>query len=405
MSTFNPQIWVGQGNRYSEAPPKVWRTATAAISIPTSVYPKLLHNGTLHGLTSMAMPSIQASSMITTGFCKEFFSDNAPSPMTSEILTRLCYLTLPSLKIINILHSELRQAWSNGARSVRYTHLVPIDSGEATVTYFPLYVISYWKELTEMKNTHGHWQHSSDCVLKYLHSQKMPEIEPVAHHAWKYMAALLWNQSMKVLKNHNTVHTLYRILGDSWLSSSQMNDQLCLLAEEALDIGGRAVNIHYEDCQFSNILVDTYKAQKKKPYGHVWLEGVGQFIAEGKSLATIVHLGKVNGIPHWVALVVDQSTQKILYGDPLGNPVDPVLEGAVHWWLSEHIASELLIGSLPMTLQLDHHNCGILSVNGIRNLTAALPSLAKASSVGLALLQMSLFNNIAERVMTRVHTD
>ncbi|PBK61761.1 hypothetical protein ARMSODRAFT_981160 [Armillaria solidipes] len=256
----------------------------------------------------MPMPSIQGSSKITTEFCKEFFSDNAPSPMTSKTLTCLCYLTLPSLKIINIFHSKLKQAWSDGTRSVRYVHLASIDSGEATVTYFPLYVISYWKKLTEMKNAHGHWQHSSNFVLKYLHSQKMPKIEPVAHCAWEHMAALLWNQSMKVLDNHDKVHTLYCLLGDTWLLSSQINDQLCLLAEEALDIGERAVNIHYEDCQFGNILVDVYKAWRKKLYGHAWLEGVGQSVVEGKSLATIVHLGKVNGIPHWVALVVNGST-------------------------------------------------------------------------------------------------
>ncbi len=400
MSVLNPQIWVGQGNKYSEAPPKVRHAAAATVSIPASVYPKLLHNGTLCGLTSMPMPSIQPSSIITTEFCKEFFSDNTPSPMTSETLTCLHYLSLPSLKIINILHSELRQAWSDGARSVRYMHLAPIDSGEANVTYFPLYVISYWKELTRMKNAHGHWQQSSDFVLKYLHSQKMPKIEPVARCAWEYKAALPWNQSMNILDNHDEVHTPYPLLGDTWLSSSQINDQLCLLAEEALDIRGRAANIRYEDCQFSNILVDEYKAWKKKLYGLAWLEGVGQSVAEGKVLATIVHLGKVNGIPHWVALVIDGSMQQVLYGNPLGNPIDPVLEGAVCWWLSEHITSKLSLQSLPMTLQLDHHNRGILSVNGIGNFTAMLPSLAKALSVGLALLQISLFNNVAKRVMT-----
>ncbi len=220
MSVLNPQIWVGQGNKYSEAPPKVRHAAAATVSIPASVYPKLLHNGTLCGLTSMPMPSIQPSSIITTEFCKEFFSDNTPSPMTSETLTCLHFLSLHHLKSSIFFTPSSDRPGPMGQ-----------DLYDTCILHLLIVAKLMWRTFLYMSSVTGRswprWRMhmgigSSQVTLFWnISTPKDAQDWTCCTSCMGVQGCLPWNQSMNILDNHDEVHTPYPLLGDTWLSSSK----------------------------------------------------------------------------------------------------------------------------------------------------------------------------------------
>lgn len=405
MSGTAIEAWLGAGQKYSDAPPAIRREANDILSIPTHLRQQLLHDGTLRGLASCTLLEVQAKNTIDGDIIKEFFSRSPPASFTSTSLLSLRYQQIPSPKVINSLFDTLRQAWTDGYQSVRYAHLAPIDSGKATVSAYPLFVVSYWKEILDEKNARGKWQRASDFVMGHLHSEKNPELEAVAAQTWTYMNQLPWNQPIRALQDNNPIHTLYRLLGKTWLSSSQINNQLRLLNEESLDRGGIHVSFRYEGCDFVNKVVSAYKQRSAGGEEPVWLCSVGNAIARGKTLLTVPNLENINDDHHWVGLVVNGLTYEVSYGDPFGDAVPGDLKDAINWLLSKHLLRTVEWKDLPITRQDDFHNCGPIALDAVRNYGAALPSLSKGSAPALALARMKLFNKIAERILRWVRTD
>ncbi|KAG2059588.1 hypothetical protein BDR06DRAFT_833449, partial [Suillus hirtellus] len=85
----------------------------------------------------------------------------------------------------------------------------------------------------------------------------------------------------------------------------------------------------------------------------------------------------ING-NHWMAIIVNQSERKVLYGDPGGLGAPVVLCQAIDWWLKNHFTESFAWVHLPCTHQHDSHSHGVLAVNVIAHhlLPATFPLIS-----------------------------
>ncbi|KAJ7817683.1 hypothetical protein B0H14DRAFT_2267149, partial [Mycena olivaceomarginata] len=76
----------------------------------------------------------------------QFFSINPPDIITDkDLLIRIRRLPIPDSKTVHKLAACSRQAWLDGNQSVVYSHL------GGNVTHFPLWILSYWVAIVDLK--------------------------------------------------------------------------------------------------------------------------------------------------------------------------------------------------------------------------------------------------------------
>ncbi len=403
MSTFKPDEWIKKGKMWSKVPPLVRCATTQALAIPPSIHSELFPDGTsLRGLINFRMPAFQPEAQGNShlDIRSRFLSAEASHNLGALTISQLHRLPVPDIKTIQRLYDESRQAWLDGMCSVQYSHL---SKGGKTCTLFPLFVVSYWKELAEMKNPRGRWLQCSDWLSKQLNQSRFPERRAAAEEACTHLQALQWNGTQDI-SDVAPVHGLYRLLGKSWLSSSQINSKLHLLSERAIMDTGLLAAMRFESCEFTNIVLREYRGKDKQAYGDKWLKSVGGLVAEGRTMLTIMHLGHVDGTPHWTAMVVSGKEKTILYRDSLGGEIEPELKYAYHWWLSKHVSTIFDVKDLDTTLQTDGFNCGILALNAVEHHAFPTVSLAGNAAGELMDRRVKDFNQFAERIVTRVCT-
>jgi Ulp1 family protease len=85
--------------------------------------------------------------------------------------------------------------------------------------------------------------------------------------------------------------------------------------------------------------------------------GTGVF----EKLVSIVNLDQ----NHWVQVIIDTSSSKILYGDSFGKPITHEIKEVLTWWTNHHTATNFQIHSLAITRQVDEYSCGMLAWNAI----------------------------------------
>ncbi len=155
------------------------------------------------------------------------------------------------------------------------------------------------------------------------------------------MSRLPWDEKQDI-SDYQPVHRLNRLLGPHWLSNSHINSKLLLLGECAYLEAGERCSVRFEACELTNILMAVYDKRSEGDMDHLWLASVGESIARGTLVLTVAHLGKVNGVPHWVAIGVNGTTKEFLYGDSLGHNTPANLEAAFCWLVKQFISDNLV---------------------------------------------------------------
>ncbi len=333
MSPFNASDWISCGKHWNSVPPTVHRAAKQVFAIPQSLHDRLFgwSNLDLHGLISTHIPSSfpeQDTTQSREDSLSHYFSADLPHKETSMSLTQLSRLPMPADKTVHQLVHYAWQAWLDGKQSVRYAHL----SDGATVTLFPLVIISVWEEYVRMKKAHVHWVQSNRWLSKLLKDHKHPERQTLAREASFVLHSLPWDTEQN-LSDNKPVHDLYRLLGNTWLASSQLDTILQFLEERIQADWSLLDTVRIESVEFSNILLCEYRARNKQTSMHAWLTSASKDLASGKQLLTIANLGQVNNTPHWTAVVIDRQGEapSILYGDPFGEEMPRELLSAYQW--------------------------------------------------------------------------
>ncbi|KAJ7106623.1 hypothetical protein C8R44DRAFT_596258, partial [Mycena epipterygia] len=154
-----------------------------------------------------------------------FFSKYAPDTVDASMILRLRHLDLPAIPVIRQLFQDKNQAWLDGFTSVKYAHI----SGDG-VTHFPLWVISFWNDVIDIRlQVRKPWTDARDWLKKQMEHKKNPDIRRHAADVSRLLGILPWKGKKRGLSDSEPIHTLWRYFGVQWLSSSDIDDVLELL--------------------------------------------------------------------------------------------------------------------------------------------------------------------------------
>ena len=395
---------------WGSIPPRGYhkRTAHLVFSIPGGLYGTLLPlpDLSLKGLTDFPFPP-QSTKHSTIGLAS-YFSKGVPMDMSPTVLLKLQHLLMPEPIIIRQLVEFSRQAWLDGFQSVCYVHLA---DGAETTTSFPMWVITYWNTVLDIKKISTKWIKSHDWITVQLKQKKSVERRQLAQTASIMLTNLPWGKSKpKEFSEGGPIHALWRYLGPNWLASNEEDDLLELVRGSILDSPELCSIFRIQNTYFTNKLLSAFESGADYHSNKVfaWLRSLGEDLStEGSTLLTIVHLGAITESPHWVPLMIKKG--EIAYGDSFGTGMPTKLEAACQWWLQQHDLSPtpqpISIRHLSITTQIDGHSCGILAHNSLQHLVDPIRNPLLDSPPGDIIQQrLKLFNTVAQNIIARVCT-
>jgi hypothetical protein len=394
-------------------PPRFKRTAQAIFVIPAKLRTELLPPNTLSlkALTDFALP-LQAQQCQSTKAhsIPNFFSQNAPLEQTSSSLSILRHLTTADVTTIQQLVNHGQQAWLDSFRSIHFAHLSDSLTSSENISYFPLWVITYWQNVVDVKQTRSHWIKSCDWITTQIKQKKSAERQHLAEMANILLLSLPWGVAKPPGSSagNDPIHMLWRYLGPNWLTCSEQNDLLKLLREEIFRMPAVCFKFSVQNTYFTTLLLDAFNSRasdydSNKRFS--WIRELGDGLStEGSVILTIVHLGEITNNPHWVPLVIEKDA--ISYGDSFKMEMPEKLKSACVWWLQCHVPfSQPVIKDLSITVQTDGHSCGILTDNALHHFVSPVDNpFVGAAPSDLIAQQLKLFNIIAQNITKRVRS-
>lgn len=409
--SFKAEDWISCGKKWADCPPYVRRTAAWDFDIPLALQDKLLPSRDLsiRDMLNFSVPTASVNRVEKS--LDDFFRPTLSHNLNSDtIVSKLRRLTIPPTKIVNQLVEASRQAWLDGHRSVVYAHL-----GDATVTMFPLWVVTYWVDIVKFRATaRDPWGASKTWLSGEMKQKKSTVRMMLAEEVNELLHVLPWNAQKSGVSDKESTHLLSQFLGTRYLTGSAMNDLLEILRERVVDDKVfRERQVRVEHVSLTSAVMRAF-AQRNDAHsyagtGFSWIRMVGEkLFGAGQELVTIAHLRgitDVEGDPenHWVALVVDAKANMIRYGDPLGSPMPRKLFDAYTWWIAQHSTSIFSTARLEITRQSDSHSCGPLSINALEHYVFNGTALVESKSVREE--RMRLFKVVADRVLDSVSFD
>jgi hypothetical protein len=402
------------GNAWNSIPPRMKRSAKGIFILPEPMRRELLPdpNLSIKLMTDFLLPS-QHSVLAQELIClSQFFSKEPPSIISKSLTMQLRQLPIPDPTIIQRLVEFSHQAWLDGFRSVSYAHLQPVESGPTIC--FPLWIIAFWNEVLDIRKISFRWIKCRDWVKVQLQQKKSPERRQLAEQTSIILTILPWGQSKpKGLSNgSDPIHMLWRYLGPNWLSDSEQDEMLELIRDRCLDSPEKCSQFRIENTHFPAKLLEAFDAGSNaylNSSSFAWLHHLGEDIAkEGSTVITVVHLGALNDMPHWVPLTIQRTG--IGFGDSFGKEMPEKLQTACLWWLRQHHAQvaeicQPSIHRLSITTQIDTHSCGILADNALDHyINGAQSPLLGNSTTDIIAQRLKKFNIVSQHIIARVCT-
>lgn len=232
---------------------------------------------------------------------------------------------------------------------------------------FPLWVLTYWKEVHQLHRT----QHTWMAAMKGLQEVSREEASRteksssgLVERVTEALASIPWSGYVRGFNTKASLESLATYATSAWLTDDH-ESQLLELLEQELVRGGEADHIYVGNIFFITMLERAYDNRdgylEKRDYQ--WLRNLGQKLTMGlhEQLAVITNIGG----NHWVAIAVDFKAQEILYGDSLGHTITDELRNIINWWTYLHTGHHFMHRHLPITHQLDGFSCGILAWNAL----------------------------------------
>lgn len=317
------------------------------------------------------------------------------------MLMHLRRLPLPSPSIIRKLNNASRQAWLDGFTSLVYAHL-----GTGAETQFPLWVISFWQEVVDLRsNARKRWLGAKDWLIKEGQRKKSLERRSLAEDACRLLDLLPWGKGKAGLADGQSISAdMWRYLGTHWLSSTTQDDMLALLRFEASR--SQQPKIIIEGVNFTTKLMEAYETRDTPAYqtreDFSWVRTIGKELVEKRAtLLTEVHLGMHSNKPHWVAVVVDAKRNKLMYGDSYQKDIPAGLLNTYRWWLAQHTLQHFSNEVLPIGKQTDSHSCGLFADNALAHYldSEKYPLIVRGEALDACL---KMFVRLAEHILERV---
>ncbi|KAF8059061.1 hypothetical protein FPV67DRAFT_1382418, partial [Lyophyllum atratum] len=187
---------------------------------------------------------------------------------------------------------------------------------------------------------------------------------------------LPWTGHVCGLTENEPTVTLASYLSAKWLSTTHVNQCLDMLR---WDLSRSTSDF---DCEivgptFFARLRALFRTRETSPYGNnpgsrdIWAVGSDLAIGDRRSVGGIANVDN----RHWIAVIINISASRILYGDSLGGKNVELLD-AISWWIHSHTGTTLEHSSLPIASQADGYNCLIYANDALRHHYLSTPLLS-----------------------------
>jgi hypothetical protein len=273
----------------------------------------------------------------------------------------------------NVLQNIQAKAIESGARSICYPHLPA--SHPARRLYFPLWVLTYWREASLLcMDIIAPWSRAELWLMKEKSgttSYRSPDKRRLCEEAQAMFLAIPWAGDVHGFTEAEPTIKLACYLSRNWLATAHGNHQLDLLRWNLTRSGVNPKSL----CEIVNLsffkkVMQIYRTRDTMPYSaaagarHLW--SIGEELAKGIR-TMLVGILNVND-SHWIAVAVDATRSTIRCGDSLGGGNNEV-KAAIAWWISAHIPHKFSEEDLPITHQQDSHSCLIFAINAAGHFT------------------------------------
>jgi len=233
---------------------------------------------------------------------------------------------------------------------------------------YPLWTVTYWNDLSSVKETQSTWQSTLACLDDRMLQTDIQEQENEHQLLWRSLETALGLSSTGSITTGNGVAVATQCLAGffttEWLSDEHESMMLDLLREDVKK--EESTDVVIETVWFIGLLMRAHADQENYgKNGYLWLVERGEDTSHhGARLVTIANK---NG-NHWVALIIDFGNRAIWYGDSVGNPIPQQWAAAVDWWTSHHTNHNFHHFHMPIAFQdlhIDWFHCGVFAWNAI----------------------------------------
>jgi hypothetical protein len=334
------------------------------LKIPPDVKDSILPNKNISivDFLQFPLPDVAATSP-SIGQPKSFYSTLYPTITDPEIIQKIL---LPPLPILERLSQIIDLA---NTRSIICQHASSLQDGAAGHR-LPIWVLTFWREVARIWPLKKKWvlaretleTRKTDETRTHTNETKM-----LISQVGSALACIPWSGNIKGFPGDVPTEYLTRYMTDDWLTDEHENQMLHLLERE-LARSGHSDGIHVAETFLITRLLEIYRHPDRDEHyatakNNAWLRRWGQELGTGvlDKLVAIVNLDQ----NHWVSVVIDAPSSRILYGDSLGKPITREVKGVLTWWINHHTATNFQIDNLAITCQEDGWSCGMLAWNAI----------------------------------------
>jgi hypothetical protein len=201
MALFDKRDWVSQGKIWRDIPPHVKRVCDQDFVIPAAMASKILPQDGLSVTSFLDFTVPLPATTIENPDVSRFFSKIVPDRMDDSAILRLRRLQMPPVAVIRRLVVAGKQAWLDGFTSVKYAHI----NGD-TLTHFPLWVITFWNTVVDMRlQIRKPWREAMDWVKQQMQQKKRSDARKMAAETSCLLALLHWNTAKRGLSDTSPV--------------------------------------------------------------------------------------------------------------------------------------------------------------------------------------------------------
>lgn len=273
-----------------------------------------------------------------------------------------------TLALYHALVTALRSEFMGGKHptitSIRCPHL----RGSPNKCY-PIWILSYWLELTFVRLAQRHWRAADAHLLKCVSiwegvDPEGMELVTQVRLSLEHLPWLSYTEGFvhDVIKSRSW--SLARYASRDWLTDTQENELLELL-ERDLHEHRPDAKVNIQQVWFISSIRDAWNCRdtyateprfrKLRALGACFVHG-----AEGEidQLGSIVNQGG----NHWIAFVLDNLADRVYIGDSLGEGLAfPNSTKWLIWWTGHHTGRTFRCFRLAITRQIDGYSCGLLA--------------------------------------------
>lgn len=243
---FIDKHWIKAGKQYPKDPPHEVRWARDdKLKIPELHLQKLpAQNLPVSQFLRHDLPPLSAE--IITTKARSWFNPDMPITDTTILLKR----PIPPPGFLLDLEKEFGQAWFDGARSI-------VDHRFNNSTErFPLWVLTYWKKLSETLAIQSTWRKSCQWLdNEEKKTRHLPTIDAISATR-QILTSLGWNLRLTYLCGAVKSAHLAKLLGTTWLNDDHISMMMEDLSKEVESDPGLAKKVIIGTLCFSQQLLN-----------------------------------------------------------------------------------------------------------------------------------------------------